>query len=307
MHNVKINLDGGLVMKRKIPVIFFLIVWLANAAMAQTVVDRLIPRTDLDAVPGPGESEVQIRSNVKDRDYAALWFNVYLDGRLVAQVEPGIPEKVVVRNGFAKIKIVAAEYNARRRRWTDTGAGTEIICEANSNSTSMEITDFFKWGGKVETKITKTEALTPSAKTPARAAPRPSNTDDTGTIVDALYRAGDMLINTLPENSTLAILSVSTRDREMAEFVIDELAYVLVNTGNYKIVDRRSLEAIRTEQNFQSSGEVDDDSAVSIGKLLGANVVITGSISGSDSMRRLRLKALDVQTAQIVAMSSERF
>jgi hypothetical protein len=58
---------------------------------------------------------------------------------------------------------------------------------------------------------------------------------------------------------------------------------------------------------FQSSGEVDDDSAVSIGKLLGANVVITGSISGSDSMRRLRLKALNVQTAEIVAMASERF
>ncbi|MDR2078873.1 MAG: CsgG/HfaB family protein [Treponema sp.] len=294
-------------MKRKMPVIFFLIVWLANAVMAQTVVDRLIPRTDLDAVPGPGESEVRISSNVKDRDYTALWFNVYIDGRLAAQVEPGIPEKIVVKNGFAKIKIVAAEYNARRRRWTDTGAGAEIVYEANSNSTSMEITDFFKWGGRVETKITKTEPLTPSTKTPARAAPRPSNADDTGTIVDALYRAGDILINTLPENSTLAILSVSTRDREMAEFVIDELAYVLVNTGNYKIVDRRSLEAIRTEQNFQSSGEVDDDSAVSIGKLLGANVVVTGSVSGSDSMRRLRLKALDVQTAQIVAMSSERF
>jgi hypothetical protein len=295
-------------MKKKMPVIFFLIVWLSNAAMAQTAVDRQIPRTDLDTVPGPDESEIRISSNIKDRTYAAFWFNVYLDGKLVAQVEPGIPEKIIVKNGFAKIKIAVASYNARRKRWTDmVGAGAEIVCEAKSNSTSMEITDYFSWGGRIEAKITKTEPLTPSTKTPARVAPRPSSTDDTGTIVDALYRAGDILINTLPENSTLAILSVSTRDREMAEFVIDELAYVLVNSGNYKIVDRRSLEAIRTEQNFQSSGEVDDDSAVSIGKLLGANVVITGSISGSDSMRRLRLKALDVQTAQIVAMSSERF
>jgi hypothetical protein len=47
--------------------------------------------------------------------------------------------------------------------------------------------------------------------------------------------------------------------------------------------------------------------AVSIGKLLGANIVITGSISGVDSARRLRLKALDIMTAEIVTMASEMF
>jgi hypothetical protein len=41
--------------------------------------------------------------------------------------------------------------------------------------------------------------------------------------------------------------------------------------------------------------------------LLGANIVITGSISGVGSTRRLRLKALDVKTAEIVAMASEAF
>jgi hypothetical protein len=293
-------------MKRKTPVIFCLIIWLANTAAAQTAADRMIPRSNLDAVPGPDESELLIRSNLKDRKYAATWFNVYLDGTLAAQVEPGIPEKIIVKNGFVKLHIWAAGINIFKK-WVNAGTGGEVVCEANSNSTTVEIIDYFSWGGKVETKITKIEPLAAPAKTPARVAPRQSGTDDTGTIVDALYRSGDTLINTLPENTTLAILSVSTKDKEMAEFVIDELAYVLVNSGNYKIVDRRSLEAIRTEQNFQLSGEVDDESAVSIGKLLGANVVITGSISGSDSMRRLRLKALDVQTAQIVAMASERF
>ena len=61
---------------------------------------------------------------------------------------------------------------------------------------------------------------------------------------------------------------------------------------------------ILAEQNFQLSGYVDDDSAVSIGKFLGATVVITGSISGTGSRKRLILRALDVQTAEILAMSS---
>jgi hypothetical protein len=55
------------------------------------------------------------------------------------------------------------------------------------------------------------------------------------------------------------------------------------------------------------SGEVDDDSAISIGKFLGANIVVTGNVSGTGSLRRLRIKALDVLTGEIVSMASERF
>jgi TolB-like protein len=51
------------------------------------------------------------------------------------------------------------------------------------------------------------------------------------------------------------------------------------------------------------TGEVDDNSILSIGHLLGAGVVITGSIAEDGD--RLRLKALDVRTAKIAAMSSE--
>jgi hypothetical protein len=194
------------------------------------------------------------------------------------------------------------------------------VVEAKSDSTAVDIVAIPFGAGlnaPLEFTATETTPLTPQsavaavpAPAPARTAPRPAPQTSgtaTPTIEDALYRAGDTLINTLPDNITIAILSVSTRERDLAEFVIDEIAYVLVNSGNFKIVDRKSLDSIRSEQNFQMSGEVDDESAVSIGKLLGANVVITGSIGGADSMRRLRLKALDVKTAEIVAMASERY
>ncbi|MDR0644434.1 MAG: CsgG/HfaB family protein, partial [Treponema sp.] len=70
---------------------------------------------------------------------------------------------------------------------------------------------------------------------------------------------------------------------------------------------RKSLDRIFEERKFQMSGEVDDDSAISIGKFLGANIVVTGSVSGTGSLRRLRIKALDVLTGEIVSMASERF
>ena len=63
-----------------------------------------------------------------------------------------------------------------------------------------------------------------------------------------------------------------------------------------------ALDAIRQERNFQMSGEVDDDFVASIDHCLGADIVLTGSISGEGEMRRLRFRALDVKTAQVLAM-----
>ena len=62
------------------------------------------------------------------------------------------------------------------------------------------------------------------------------------------------------------------------------------------------MDIIRGEQNFQMTGEADDNSILSIGHMLGAGVVITGRI---DEDGKLRLKVLDVKTAKILAMSSE--
>ncbi|MDR1863067.1 MAG: hypothetical protein LBQ67_07835, partial [Treponema sp.] len=57
---------------------------------------------------------------------------------------------------------------------------------------------------------------------------------------------------------------------------------------------------------FQMSGEVDDRTAVSIGKFSGADIVVTGRVDGEGDLRRLRLRALNTQTAQVVGSASER-
>ncbi|MDR3302582.1 MAG: penicillin-binding protein activator LpoB [Spirochaetaceae bacterium] len=134
-----------------------------------------------------------------------------------------------------------------------------------------------------------------------------SNQSNQRKIASAIKNTSDALIGKLPRNATIAILSVSSNDRDTAEYVIEELEYSLVNAGRFIIVDRRRLDQIRREQNFQASGEVSDKSAVSIGNMLGASIVITGDISGTGSNQRLSLKALDVKTAQIITMAREQF
>jgi hypothetical protein len=285
-------------------------VW-SGAVWAQWA--RQIPKSNLNAVPGPGESEVIFRSAVQGIERHKSWFMVYQEGKPVLQVEPGMPEKLIVKNGYHKFTIQNGAVNEKMQLLAfsyDAAKVSDIVIEAKSDSTTVDLDINTKGINTAVGRVASVKSLAPpppqAAKTPAVRPAAP--TQNEGGIEDALYRAGETLLNTLPENTTIAIVSISSRDREMVEFIIEEIEFILVNSGaNYKIVDRKSLDAIRKERDFQMSGEVDDESAVSIGKMLGANIVITGSISGSNTTRRLRLKALDATTAQILAMASERF
>jgi hypothetical protein len=136
-----------------------------------------------------------------------------------------------------------------------------------------------------------------------------ADTDDS--LEDALNRSCAVFLKTLPETSIIAVVNIasidSVNDKNEAEFAREELLFIMLNAKRFSFVERGSLEHVLTEQQFQLSGEVDDDSAVSIGHLTGAGIVITGSISLYDTTRYLRLKALDVETGTILAVTSERF
>jgi hypothetical protein len=125
-------------------------------------------------------------------------------------------------------------------------------------------------------------------------------------VEEAVQRVSEKFINGLPENATIALTGVASRDKETAAFVMDELQNLLVDANKFKIVDRESLDALYSERDFQYySGDVNDDSMVSMGKMLGANIVITGDINGSGNSRRLNLKALNVETSEILVTARE--
>jgi hypothetical protein len=124
---------------------------------------------------------------------------------------------------------------------------------------------------------------------------------------DVVRRAGEKLAAGLPERAVVAVLNVFAGEKELSSLIMEELEFQLLESGKFKIVDRTSLDTLRAERNFQMSGEVSDESAVSIGNMLGANIVITGALRDSAGVRRLTLKALDVESAEIVVSAREEF
>ena len=116
----------------------------------------------------------------------------------------------------------------------------------------------------------------------------------------AIRDASDYLNDNIPKGSMIVILNVQSDSAALSEYVIDELIANAVNDKIFKVVDRQQLDLIRTEQNFQLSGEVDDNLAISIGKFFGAQAIISGKINLLGDRYRMTFRGLDVQTAQVL-------
>ncbi len=68
-------------------------------------------------------------------------------------------------------------------------------------------------------------------------------------------------------------------DVDVGKGITDLLTTMLVKDGTYRLVDRKILDKIMAEQNFSNSDRADPKSAAKLGKLLGADAIITGSIT----------------------------
>ena len=115
----------------------------------------------------------------------------------------------------------------------------------------------------------------------------------------AIRDASDYLADNLPAGSTIVILNIESDSTSLSNYIIEELIANAVNDRVFTVVDRQQLDAIRAEQNFQFSGEVDDNLALEIGRFFGAQTIVSGSLRPLGARYRLTIRALGVQTAQV--------
>jgi curli biogenesis system outer membrane secretion channel CsgG len=64
-----------------------------------------------------------------------------------------------------------------------------------------------------------------------------------------------------------------------AKIIQEKIISALAGQGNLKIIEREQLDKILAEQRLQASGLVDNASAAEIGKLLGADGILVGTIT----------------------------
>ena len=69
-----------------------------------------------------------------------------------------------------------------------------------------------------------------------------------------------------------------------------------------KVIERAQLNDMLREQDLVLSGRVDENSAIEIGKMLGAQYVLLGQASSIVDNLRMDIRAVDVETSEIVAV-----
>ena len=69
------------------------------------------------------------------------------------------------------------------------------------------------------------------------------------------------------------------QDVDVGKGISDLLVTYLVKDGSYSVIERKALDKIMAEQNFSNSDRANPTSAAKIGKLLGVDAIIVGSIT----------------------------
>ena len=67
-------------------------------------------------------------------------------------------------------------------------------------------------------------------------------------------------------------------NQDIGKGMADLLVEKLVNTGTYSVIERKALDKLLAEQNFSNSDRVDPNTAAKLGRMMGADAIILGSI-----------------------------
>jgi tetratricopeptide (TPR) repeat protein len=133
--------------------------------------------------------------------------------------------------------------------------------------------------------------------TPAnRADNEPIFEGDGVSLAEAIEQSGEKIVADLPKGSRVAIVAWESPSNGLSDYIMEELTGALVDR-RMEVADRQNLEYVYRELKLQMSGAVSDESARSIGKFLGADLVITGQFTELGGPYRYRANAINVENA----------
>ena len=244
-----------------------------------------------------GESEIILHST---RDSGTL--SVYLNGALRQNMLPQDSIKLIVPDGQHTILVNWVARDANGRNVPIEGEALSINVQSVQHTYSITLPALL--GGSGAITVGRRVRLNQVSTNPLTAM---MATGASRGIEGATIRASERLIPELPHGANVAVLGISAADRVLAQLAIEELELQLSRSRRFSLVAQQDLELIRAQQNLHLSGDISDNTAVSIGKIVGAGIVIVGNVTGTAPAQRLTLRALNAETGLIEAMEREAF
>ncbi|GHV70177.1 hypothetical protein AGMMS49928_16950 [Spirochaetia bacterium] len=119
-------------------------------------------------------------------------------------------------------------------------------------------------------------------------------------LVDAAWIPIDQALSkNLKPNASVAVFPISSDNADQGELILENITGHLVN-AKYTVIEKRLIDELLAEYDFQRSGLV-DEASLTIGKLLGADAVIFG-VAGRYN---LVLLAVDMAKRTVLAQAKQ--
>lgn len=95
-------------------------------------------------------------------------------------------------------------------------------------------------------------------------------------------------------------MTVEGKVTKLGRFVADKMTPYIARSKKFTVMERALIDRVLDEQQFQVSAFVDEDSTIEFGKLLGAETIITGSISELNDAFYINAKAVGVGRGELL-------
>ena len=123
------------------------------------------------------------------------------------------------------------------------------------------------------------------------------------TLDQAISYSVNEIEGRLPEGVKVMVLNFSSPSERFSNYVLEEMRNMLERNGKVTVVDRVNLDFILRELKYERSGDISDEAAQSIGRILGAQYVISGSIEEITTNYVIQLKTMPVEPSALQTLT----
>lgn len=131
---------------------------------------------------------------------------------------------------------------------------------------------------------------------------------------ETLGKLFDMAINQLVDYSAIslakgesaAVLPIKSSNKilfQNSEYFTEQLSMSLGKSKAFKQVERRNMQAIIKELELNQTGIIDEAKAAKAGKMIGANMLIVGTLYKKEKNYELFLKLVRVESAEVLSVT----
>ena len=123
------------------------------------------------------------------------------------------------------------------------------------------------------------------------------------TLDQAIGYSATEIESRLEPGARVMVLNFRSPSQRLSSYVLDEMTTALTRSGRLTTVDKTNLDFLLRELRYERSGDINDEAAQSVGRILGAQYVVSGVIEEAASNFVVQFKTLPVEPAAIQTLT----